>query len=80
MDSWHPDIRQALRMQQASPRVEAYGGVELDASRIAKRKWLFQLIENQPIGTVEKVIAMQRVMDALIVEQMEFDKLDTARP
>ena len=67
-------------MRLGLSRVEAYGGVELDASRTAKRKWLFQLIENQAIGTVEKVKAMQRVMDALIVEQIEFDKLHAASP
>ena len=80
MDSWHPDIRAALRVQQTPARVEAYAGVELDATRVAKRKWLFQLIENEPIGTVEKVVAMQRVMDGLIVEQIEVNKLQTTRP
>ena len=67
-------------MRLSLSRVEAYGGVELDASRIAKRKWLFRLIENQAIGTVAKVTAMQRVMDALIVEQIEFDRLHATSP
>ena len=67
-------------MRLSLSRVEVYGGVALDGSRIAKRKWLFQLIENQAIGTVEKVIAMQRVMDALIVEQIEFDRLHATSP
>ena len=67
-------------MRLSLSRVEAYGGVELDASRIAKRKWLFHLIENQAIGTVAKVTAMQRVMDALIVEQIEFDRLHATSP
>ena len=80
MDSWHPDIRAALRVQQTPARFEAYAGIELDATRVAKRKWLFQLIENQAIGTVAKVTAMQRVMDALIVEQIEFDRMHATSP
>ena len=80
MDSWHPDIRAALRVQLTPARVEAYAGIVLDATRIAKRKWLFQLIENEPIGTVEKVVAMQRVMDGLIVEQLQVNKLQATKP
>ena len=80
MDSWHPDIREALRMKETPLSVGPRAGVELDAKMLAKRNQLFQLIENQPIGTVEKVTAMQRVMTALIVEQIEVNKLRGARP
>src|SRR5712691_6971389 len=80
MDSWHPDIREALRMQEIPSRTQPHAGVELDKKRLAKRNLLFQLIENQPIGTVDKVVAMQRVMAGLIAEQIEVNQLNTVRP
>ena len=78
MDSWHPDIRKALRVQKTPLRVDPHAGAELDAARMAKRNRLFQLIEKQPIGTVEKVTAMQRVMADLIAEQIEVNQLHAA--